>query len=462
MNVLLVFPNINGCHEDIYHFGLASIVSATRRQGHAVRTFIVSAEEEIARLLEEINAFKPKVIGFTSVSSQFGYVKRISSLIKGRFPESIIVCGGVHPTIYADALLESKDIDGFFIRESEFSFTEFLAKIENNEPYAETDNFAYAHSGRIIRNRLKPLIEDLDILLPPDREVYPYGENIKKIGYAPFLFSRGCPYLCTYCSNHAIAKIYGKNRNSTRFRSPEACVREIEEVIRRHDIKIISIGDDIFGLDRQWRKEFCEKYKKRIKIQFMCLLRVELAEEELIGMLKEAGCYRIFFGVESGNEYIRREIMNRRMTNEEIIKAFDLCHQYGMQTLAVNIIGIPGETKEMIRDTIKLNRRLRPTTSAVNIYYPYKGTVLGERCFKEGLVDEERYNNFSNERRETVLGFNEKHKRLISYFYTHWEKLVYPYDLERHTRRLLKKIGMLTAARKIKRAFLFTISYSRK
>jgi radical SAM superfamily enzyme YgiQ (UPF0313 family) len=176
-----------------------------------------------------------------------------------------------------------------------------------------------------------------------------------------------------------------------------------------------------------------------------------MVTDDMLIMLKDAGCYRIFIGVESGNEYLRKEVMKRTMSNEEIVSAYDLCHKHGLETLAVNIIGVPGETEEMIWDTVKFNRRLRPTTSAVNIFYPYRGTELGDKCFRDGLVDEEHYYNFSNERRETVLRYPQDYKRKLSYYYDNWAILVYPWNVKLYMERILKKMGMYEMMRKTKR-----------
>jgi|ETNmetMinimDraft_13_1059891.scaffolds.fasta_scaffold05944_2 radical SAM superfamily enzyme YgiQ (UPF0313 family) len=453
MNVLFVYPNINGFHYDNYHFGLASIVSVAREAKHNVKVTIISDESEYNLLLEEVKTLKPDVIGFSSVSSQFNYVKEIASLIKELFPSTIIVCGGVHPTIHTNALLETKKIDGFFVGESELSFIEFLKKIEKGEPFKETDNFAYVQDGKVVRNKLKNLLEDLDLLPHPDKEIYPYKKTVADLGYAPFFFARGCPFMCTYCSNHALAELYERKRNYPRFRSPETCIREIEEVVEEYSklINFIWILDDIFGLNNQWREEFCEKYKKRIKKKFMVQVRVEMANDHLVSLLKDANCFRVLFGVESGNEKVRNDIMGRKMSNENIINAFDLCHKHGLETLALNIIGVPGESEEMILDTLNLNRRLSPTTSAVNIFYPYRGTVLGDKCFKEGLVDEERFLGFSNERRETILKYSQKHKKMLSHYYNNWAILMDPYNIKLRLINFLQTIGVGEFARRIKR-----------
>ena len=129
--------------------------------------------------------------------------------------------------------------------------------------------------------------------------------------------------------------------------------------------------------------------------------------------------------------------MNRKMSNKQIVKAFNIVRKYGIRTNAINIIGVPGETEEMIWDTIKLNRRIKPSSSGVNIFYPYKGTKLGDACFEKGLVDEELYYSFSKERRETVLNYPEEFKERLVYYHQNWHKLVYPFDMKYRLKRLL-------------------------
>lgn len=112
---------------------------------------------------------------------------------------------------------------------------------------------------------------------------------------------------------------------------------------------------------------------------------------------------------------------------------------------------MPGESVEMIWDTIKLNRRLRPSVSGVNIFYPYRGTELGDKCYIEGLVDEKLISNFSLERRNTVLKFPEDHKKKLLYFYNNWQILVYPYNFKLRLLKFLKKMEIYEYARKIKK-----------
>lgn len=443
MNILFIYTNIDGFHTDVYSFGLASIVSVTKLSGYNAKVVIIEAKEEYSKVYDEISLFKPQLVAFSSVSSQFRFVKEIAGGIKSKFPGIVIICGGVHPTINPTCLLKTDCLDGIFVGESEKSFVEFLKKLENGESYKDVDNFGYVENGKVVVNKLKSLIADLDSLPYPDREIYPFGKILNSVGYATFMFSRGCPYLCSYCSNHAIAKTYNLHRNNPRYRGVDSSIGEIQEVVNKFPVRQISIIDDIFGLNRKWRREFCEKYKERIGIKFNCLLRPDIIDEEFIDLLKYAGCYRISIGVESGNEYVRNKIMNRQLSNEQIIRAFDIVHKFGIETNAINIIGIPGETEEMIWDTIKLNRRIRPTSSGVNIFYPHIGNRLGDYCFEKGLVNEDFYNVFSNERRDTVLNYPEDYRKRLRYYYQKWEVLVYPFDLKKYYVRFKRHLVQL-------------------
>ncbi len=438
MNVLLAITNINGSHEIPYSFGLSSISSYIRNKGYKTKILSIREEKEYEQFCEEIEAFNPRVVGFSSVSSQFHHIKKIAELIKRIKKNIFIVCGGIHPTIFPDALLESEAIDGFFVGESETGFVNLLDKINKNEDYRDAYNFAYKKNGQVVINQLAPLIQPLDLLPYPIKDSL-FEEFIKTNRYAPFFFSRGCPYSCSYCSNHAIAKLYGMPSNKPRYRSVESCVDEIKCALKKYTFKAVWIMDDTFGLDKEWRRYFCEKYKEEVNIKFICHLRVNLVDEELIKTLVKAGCYRILVGIESGNEYVRNTIMNRNIAEKHIYKAFSLCRKYGIETGALNIIGVPGETEDMIWDTIRLNRKIKPTDSATSIYYPYKGTVLGDYCFSNDLVDEKLYDNFSNERRDSVIKFKREYKAKLLYYHNNWAALVYPYDIKKRIYAMLKE-----------------------
>lgn len=454
MKILFIYTNVNGAHEDNYAFGLATIVSVARNLGHDCRVELVTRQEMFADVLDRFDEFAPELVGFTSVTSQFSVVKDLAAKLRHRNSQVKIICGGVHPTLWPESILEADAIDLFVIGEGERAFAQLLDKLSKKEPYYACPNLVYARQGVVMRTRLLPMEEDLDTLPFPDREIYPLEDTVKKAGFAPFHFARGCPFPCTYCANHAQAHVYGEEKSRVRSPSPEYCIREIEAALHTHGfIKKIAIYDDIFGLNRKWRNEFLSLYRERIGVPYLVLLRADVLTEEFARQLKETGCERILFGVESGNDYIRNEVMKRTMSRDTIVKAFQLSHAYGMETNAINIIGVPGETEAMLWDTIKLNREIRPTSSGVNIFYPYKGTQLGDQCFQTGLVTDEMVRNFTNERRETVLGYDQEWKKRLSYYHKKWPRLVYPFWSFNYLKSLISDVPVLgNVARSLYRA----------
>jgi radical SAM superfamily enzyme YgiQ (UPF0313 family) len=438
MKVLFVYTNINGFYADGFPDGMTVIMAVTKKAGHDVRYLRIFEKSEYLILDKTVKEFKPDVVGFTSVSSQFNIVTDLTDIIKKISPKIINVCGGVHPTLYPQCILENKNLDLIFIGESEYPFLDFLEKLKNNQSWKNCDNIAYNDNGKMKRNKLRSLLsnEELELLPHPDRTGYAYADTLQHTGTAHFHFTRGCPFTCTYCSNIGLAKVYGSTRYNIRQASPEYAVQEMEETIKAHptigSVYKVFIVDDIFGLNKKWRKEFLALYRERIKIPFCCMLRCDAVTEDTMQDLAKSYCSRIQFGVESGNDYIRNVVMDREMPRETIVRAFKLADKYGVETISLNVIGAPDETKEMLMDTVKLNREINPTaSSAANIFYPYKGTPLGDRSFKEGLVNIEKYNDFTNERRESVMNYPEKWLQTLKYYRANWENIVYPFTYKR-------------------------------
>ena len=438
MNVLFVYTNINGLYEDSFADGISMIMAVTKRAGHNIRIIKIFEKSDYPKFAKEVKDFKPDVVGYTAVSSQFSFVLDLSAIAKSISSKIINVCGGVHTTLYPQAVAEHKALDAVFVGDGEGPFLDLLEKVEKKQDWKDCDNIAFQREdGTVKRNKLRPLMtaEELTELPHPDRTSVPFGETLKLVGIAPFHFTRGCPFTCTYCSNIGIAKVYGQARYNIRQASPEHSIQEIEEVMEQNPeigpLYKIYLRDDIFGLNKKWRKEFLALYRERIKVPFICLLRCDVATEDTIKDLASGYCDTIQFGVESGSDYIRNTVMSRDMPRETIVKAFALAKKYGVKTNSINIIGVPGETKEMLLETVKLNREIKPTSTGVNIFYPYKGTPLGDRCFKENLVNVEKFKDFSNERRDSVLNYSEDWKKVLRYYRTNWDKEIYPYNLNR-------------------------------
>ena len=259
MKVLFCYTNINGFHEDSYSFGLAHIMGVTRAAGHEIKLVSILNKKGYQEVTDTFKEFKPEVVAFTTVSSQWSFAVELATLMKEIDPKVTTVTGGVHTTLYPECVLETDKMDAVFMGDSEYSFLEFLEKIEKNESWESCDNVACVKNGKLIKNKMKKLLQEaeLDKLPHPDRVTYPFSKVMETVGFAPFHFTRGCPFTCTYCSNIGQAKVYGMSRYNIRSPSPERSIQELEEVIQAYPEigtkYAVSIGDDIFGLNKKWK-----------------------------------------------------------------------------------------------------------------------------------------------------------------------------------------------------------------
>jgi radical SAM superfamily enzyme YgiQ (UPF0313 family) len=297
-----------------------------------------------------------------------------------------VICGGIHPTIDPEETINEKDVDFICIGEGEKSVVDLVFKIKKNEDYTSIKGIWVKKNGKIYRNLLGELEENLDTIPFPDREALSdHYYNDELIG-TNILTSRGCPYHCSFCQNKYLMSIYNGRGKFVRYRSFENIFAEIEFLINRYHIKKLYFSDETFTLNKNRVLKFCDEYKKRINLPFMCQTRVDTVDEEIISAMKEARCFQLSLAIESGNENIRKKLLNKPYTNKQINDVFQLAKKYNLKTQSFNIIGVPGERLEHIFETIELNKKVQPDRILVTIFMPFKGTELGEWCFKKGLV----------------------------------------------------------------------------
>lgn len=425
-----------------------------KKHGHEVKSKYIDSKKQYAELLEFVKEFRPDVIGFTSVETQFIHVTEIAKLIK-EIHNCLVICGGVYVTLSPECVKKARSLDGIIRGEGEYAMAEVLDRLEKGEDYRSTKNFCYydVEKDLVVINPVYPLIDDLDSLPYPDKKLVDYQKIIDSTGEIVFNFSRGCPYMCTYCSNHALAKVYGHASNKVRFRSPESCISEIKHVLDNFDCKsiwgrkkFVLIQDDLFTLDKKWLYAFLELYKKEINMPFYCHSRSNLASREMFAKLKEAGCFRVMMSIESGNEFIRNKVMKRGISDEQLFNSFRWAHESGLETNGACIIGLPFETRGMIEDTIRVVALTNATTFGVNIFYPYSGTELRRVCEENGFLPKDYGKYEIRERRESILNLPTISKGELLFYYKNWEKLVWaqrPFSFRKilyYCKRIAKRI----------------------
>jgi radical SAM superfamily enzyme YgiQ (UPF0313 family) len=398
MRVLLVYPNIGTGNGPHFHHGIGSLVAVLKEAGHAASLLCVDDLPADEAFLDDVRRDQPGLVGFAFGSHQWRHVRRLSSLVKDRLGLPTLA-GGVHATHAPDETLAHPGIDMICRGEGEGALVDLARALEAGDAIDGIANLWVKTGREIVRNDLRPLIADLDALPFADREAFPMGNILATNAYEmPLMAGRGCPYGCTYCCNHALAALYKGKGSYVRFRSVKDLLIEIDHLASRYRIDTLYFEDDIFTLRREWAEEFAREYKRAFAFPFRIYVHVEAVERDLLALLRDAGLAMVNVGVESGNEAIRREVMNRRMTNARIQDVFEWLRDLDIVVRDFNIVGLPGETPETMRDTLRLNECLQPDQIQVSIFYPYPGTKLHEECRAKGyLSGEERQTYFEED-----------------------------------------------------------------
>jgi len=393
MRVLFVYPDIEGVEHygarKFYH-GLGYLSSVLKAGGHQTELFYLERLPSRGEFLGQVEAIQPDLVAFSSTTHQHPYVEETASWIKDAWPRLLVISGGTHPTLAPERVIAHPAIDAVCIGEGEETLLELVERLEQGRSYHDVAGLWVRHNGDVVRNSLRPLIKELDTLPFADRELF----DTKTIlatneGWLDMMSGRGCPYNCSYCCNPGLKARYRGLGPYVRFRSVSHVLSEIREVAARYRFQIINFQDDTFTLHKPWTLEFCQTYGAEFHFPFWINTRVErLLDEEIVAALAAAGCRGVRVGIESGNEHLRRDILKRKMSNQEIKEAFRLAQRYGLQTYSCNMLGIPGETPEMIQETINLNREIGPTDLQFSVFFPYPMTELYDISVREGYYQE--------------------------------------------------------------------------
>lgn len=380
MNILLVYPNVMGVCK--IPLGLSYISSFLKEKGHRVTildtTFGID-EEEIIRSGKDID-----FVGVSVMTLQLDQAKWISSLLKSAYSLPIL-WGGNHPTIRPADCIAEECVDMVCIGDGEEALVELLKKMEANEEITNIQNIWVKKDDKVYQNPVRPLFQDLDALPWPDRDAFDKRHLCIDSG-SIVSGSRGCPYQCGYCINDNLGTLYNEKGKRIRYRSVDSLMAEFDMMTQKYGVKFFEFADETFTLRKKWVMEFCDKYKRKFALPFIFQTRCSNVDYEILTAIKEAGCNELSFGVESGNEKFRNEILGRKMSDEVIINAFRMAKDIGFKVCSFNMVGMPYETEEMIVDTIKINKKIKPNAHNVCIFYPFPGTKLGDICEKEGWI----------------------------------------------------------------------------
>lgn len=376
-------------------FGISYISAILKKHGHQTKLVVLSSpygKKNNLLIDKAIAKFKPKMVCFTAVSSEYEFIRNMANYLKQRYPDIYTLIGGVHVTLNID-VVQKDNFDAFCIGEGEYPSLELVEQLEKNIKPTKIRNLYIKNGLRIERNEVRPFLDDLDDLPFPDREMWQeWMEEDFGARYA-VLLGRGCPFNCSYCSNHALRKV--ASGNYVRLRRPEKIIEEINEIAVKYPKQNeIYLEIETFSANQKWAIQLCTelaKLNKTLSHPLSYGVNIRVTPHPDYGDLFEA-CKRSNFrfiniGLESGSERVRKEILKRNYTNKDVISVVETARKVGLKVAFYNMIGIPGETKADFEETVKLNRICLPDWHMTGIFFPYPGTDIYQTAKSLGLLD---------------------------------------------------------------------------
>ena len=382
---------------DLIPLGIASLAGFLREKGYGVGVLDCPALRIDADKVYEIIVNKdPAIIGFSTTTYSLARAVEIGKKIRNKLPNKLTVVGGSHANVAGIETANQYDIfdiisyglDGEYIMHqivNEYSIKKFDRDsfLQDFVMLEKIKGIIYKKNNVVIKNLPTEIINDLDELPLPARDLFPMERYIpvphhyKKLPLTNMLVIRGCPYFCTFCDQAG---------TKTRRRSPQKVIDEIKHCVEKYGVKEISFWDDTLSYHKKWMKEFLDLLMKAdLDICWSCFAAVNTVDEEILKLMSKAGCWNIFYGYETGVEVLAKNMLTHRKNRdfEKKKQVAQWTKNAGIEVIGSFVIGLPGETPELARQTVQNAIELDPDYAQFAIACPYPGTQLAKEI-KQG------------------------------------------------------------------------------
>ena len=394
MKILLINPPIRESNLSNFPLGLSYIARVLLDNGHDISVLDINAhrwpQDEVKK---KIVSSDSDVAGITALITEYKYVRWLTKIIKEVNPSSKVILGGGLASAVPEIVLRRTNVDIAVIGEGEITVKEVINSLEEGKNLNNVRGIMFKENNKLHETGTRAPIKNLDEIPFPARELFPMEIYLGNIGLgrklvdasarsANMITSRGCPYNCAYCFK-------GMWGQKFRARSPENIIEEIEELIKRYKINNIFFNDDIFVLDKKRVYSFCDKLVERnINISWECNGRVNLMDIDMLKKMRAAGCRIVSYGIESGNQEIL-DALNKKVTVEQAKRAIQLTWDAGILPKAYLMIGMFGETKKSVQDTIDFCKEAGPIVFGFSFTTPLPNTVLYQKAKEAGKISTE-------------------------------------------------------------------------
>jgi anaerobic magnesium-protoporphyrin IX monomethyl ester cyclase len=367
--------------------GLATIAATARERGHQVEILDLSWRAyDVAFIRDAVRSKRPDIVGITATTPLMNQLRDMSVLIKDISKDILLVGGGAHPSALPRETLQESLLDMVFVAEADFSFADIC---DGRDP-ASVQGVWHRQGDELAFSGARRPIDNLDDMPVPGWDLYPihdYRQISRLLCKRPPVtmaeFSRGCVYTCDFCASKiTMARGYRK-------KSPERCAEEVK-AMHRLGFREFMLADDIFTSDKEWAIEVCEAIiRTGVDMAWTCSngIRVESADDELFRVLRRAGCYRVSFGFESGNDRVLKQFgKSGKATIDQGKIAVERARKAGIEVTGFFMLGLSPDTEESMRDTIEFARRLPVDMMKFGITIAFPGTPMFNDYAKSGLI----------------------------------------------------------------------------
>lgn len=388
--------------------GLAMLAAYVRQHGHEPTIIDVAAERlSPEQVVARIAGIQPAVVGITANTVMMPPANRIAALLQARLPEILVVLGGKHVSaIPEDVYGDTRPLfDVSVIGEGEETLLELMQTLErcgskaavlaDGAALGQIRGLAFQQDGRMVRTPPRPFIRDLDALPFPARDLLPVdrykpvGNRYKRLPAFSMVAIRGCPYPCTFCS---------EARTTVRFSSPARVMAEIDHLVERYGAREITFWDDTMTLNKKWMYELCDRLiERKLDVVWSCFAAINTITPDLLAKMKAAGCWNVFYGIETPDENLKKHIRIQKFGSlEHVRRIVRQTQAAGIEVRAAFMVGLPGETAAAAMKTLEMAIQLEPDYAQWNYTVPYPGTELWTEMAKYGRLIARDWGEFSN------------------------------------------------------------------
>ena len=342
-----------------------------------------------------IQTLEPDLIAFSVMSPHWYPMEPYFEELKKLMPSLPICIGGYQAMLSQEQTIENPNIDYICVGDGEYAIGNLVEHIRGSKR-GPADGMWEKLNDLSVYKTEPHQIGDLEALPFPDYDIFSKEDGFKDVNSSifgpkgklvlPVMTGRGCPYRCTYCCNTPILEGWKTKKTFLRKYQPEDMVAELIRLRDEYNVGYFEFWDELFLSNLKFVRAFFEIYKEKVQLPFSINSRVEVMNEEFCRTAAAAGCHTIWFGIESGDQEYRSKMLGRKMTNQQVIDAAENCKNAGINRLTFNIVGMPLETAENMRETLKLNQAIAPEHFFFFPYIPLRGTPLYNTAKEEGLL----------------------------------------------------------------------------